>query len=153
MSEYAVNQKRKTEDRRKKPTSPFSRASLYGRRKAIRREEDKAHHKYVDRYSVRSVATILVILVLSISDAIFTLRLIAMGAEEVNPVMDFFLKLGPAVFLGVKYFLTVGSLLCFLILKNHYFLMGRVSVKAVLGLVLALYLALIGYELWLLADA
>ena len=152
MSENLADSRRQPGDRRQKPTSPFTIASLFGRRKVVRREEDKAYHKYVDRYSLRSVSIILFILILSVSDAVFTLKLISRGAEEVNPIMDFFLQLGPVIFLGVKYFLTVGSLLCFLILKNHYFLMGRISVKTLIGSILILYLALIGYEITLLAT-
>jgi hypothetical protein len=138
-------------DRRRQPTRPFTLPSLFGRRKSIRRHEDKEAHKYVDRYSLRSVAIVLFILVLSVADAIFTLTLVSRGAEEINPIMDFFLQRGPAIFLGVKYFLTVGSLLCFLILKNHYFLAGRISVKTILATMLILYVVLIGYELSLLA--
>ena len=152
MSDTAVQERRNPSDRRQQPTSPFTISSLFGRRKVVRREQDKAYHKYVDRYSLRSVTIILLILVLSVTDAIFTLKLISRGAQEVNPIMDFFLQLGPVIFLGVKYFLTVGSLLCFLILKNHYFLLGRISVKTLIGIIFVLYVVLIAYELSLLAS-
>lgn len=104
----------------------------------------------MDRYSLRSVSIVVFILILSVTDAVFTLRLIGMGGKELNPVMDFFLGLGPVPFLLVKYLITGSCLLLFLIHKNRLVYRGRVSIKAVLIAVLFLYVLLIFYELTLL---
>lgn len=141
---------RRRKDRRTRPTNPLSSSSRSGQRKTVRRREDRLNQPYVDRYSLRSVSIVVFILILSVTDAVFTLRLIGMGGKELNPVMDFFLGLGPVPFLLVKYLITGSCLLLFLIHKNRLVYRGRVSIKAVLIAVLFLYVLLIFYELTLL---
>lgn len=116
-----------------------------------RREGDRDIHFYVDRYSLRSVAIVLATIFLSIADGFFTLNLVAMGAEEVNPVMAFFLQFGVLPFSLVKYFLTAGCLLVFLIHKN-FKMFGRIPVKALLLKAFLLYIILILYELFLILS-
>ncbi|MFQ5707697.1 MAG: DUF5658 family protein [bacterium] len=137
-------------DRRNKPTSPLSISSITGSRRYSRRQEDQSTHHYVDRYSLRSALVVLCALLLSIFDAFFTLRLIRMGAAEINPIMDFLLQLGPLPFLLVKYFLTGSCLVWFLVHKNYYAFGGRLSVKYILLAILFLYSILIVYEIVLL---
>ncbi len=121
---------------------------MFGARQAFRRREDKATHRFVDRYSKRSALTVIGIVALSLLDASFTLKLVHIGAAtEVNPVMDYFLRLGPIPFLAVKYSLTVGCVVVFLVLKNFHYLSGRVQVSTLLAAVLVLYAILIIYEL------
>jgi len=139
--------RRHQRDRRDRPTSPVTRSSLFGTRKHIRRVEDRQRYFYVDRYSVRAVVTVVATIVLSLTDAVLTLKLVATGAEETNPVMDFFLQRGAVPFLVVKYLLTGTCLVMFLVLKNHRFLRGTVSVKVIMMAVLLMYLLLICYEI------
>ncbi|MFQ5641927.1 MAG: DUF5658 family protein [bacterium] len=141
---------RRSTDRRTRPTNPLSTASLFGRRKHIRREEDFLHQPYVDLYSLKSVATVVTTLVLSMMDAFFTLRLVNMGGKELNPVMDFFLQFGPFPFLLVKYLLTVSCLVLFLVHKNRKVFWARISVKRLMLSALVIYMILIFYELTLL---
>ena len=56
------------------------------------------------------------ILLLNLWDATATLRHLGHGATEVNPVMDYFIKRGPAVFILVKHTLVCLSL--FLVLLH-----------------------------------
>ena len=108
---------RELADRRGRPTPMLSRYSLFGRRKDIRRDEDKGKHIYVDRYSARTLIFILAILLLGIADAILTLYHIENNqAKELNPIMDFFLRISPDIFFNVKYIVTA---LCLLILCLH----------------------------------
>ncbi len=101
----------------------------------------------MDRYSWQAVAAVIAIILLSVLDAVFTVELIQIGAaREANPVMDFFLRLGLAPYLLVKYALTVGSVFVCLILKN-YRMGGRIQVMWVITSVLLLYGTLIVYEL------
>ena len=105
-------------------------------------------HRFVDRYSFKAVLTIITIIVLSVLDASFTLKLVEIGAaREANPLMDFFLGQGPIPFLIFKYFLTVGSVICVLIFKNFLFWKGKISGKALIVGILVLYAVLIFYEL------
>lgn len=150
MSKRPDTERRVNPDRRQKVTSPWSLRSLTGRRTYARRKEDRRKHHYVDRYGPRSLLVVLFVLIFCILDAVFTLRLISMGAKEINPVMDFFLRYGPLTFLLVKYGLTGLCLVWFVVHKNFLFLGGRLNVKYILLGILILYAVLIVYELYLL---
>ena len=141
--------KRSGQDRRTKPTSPFSFVSLRGSRKTVRREEDASTHYYVDLYGRGEGLLFLFILLLSVADAFLTLELIRTGMSEFNTVMDYYLRLGPLPFVLVKYLMTATGLICLLIHKNYPLFRGRVSTKAIMILVALMYCALIVYELWL----
>ena len=140
------------QNRRSKPTSPLTTPSLFGKRKNIRREEDRLTQPYVDLYSFSSVLSVLVTLILSVTDAIFTLKLISLGGSELNPFMDFFLQMGPFPFLIVKYLLTGTCLIIFLVHKNRVIFGGRLRVKFLLVFSLFVYFTLILYELVLLSS-
>jgi hypothetical protein len=58
------------------------------------------------------------ILCLSLLDALLTLYLIEHGSNELNPVMDYFLKKGPLIFTIAKYLLTSVAVIIFVILTN-----------------------------------
>ena len=73
-------------DRRKRAGFNI-RVLIYGRREHIRRQEDKHRIFYVDRYNSSLLGLIVVILFLSVLDALLTLFLIENGAFEVNPIM------------------------------------------------------------------
>lgn len=150
MHEYFRSDRRVQKDRRDKTTSPLSLSSLFGSRKGIRRKTDRDLHYYIDRYSLRAVLTVLITLMLSVADAIFTLHLVSMGATEINPVMDFFLQFGPLPFLLVKYFLTGTSLIWILVHKNYYLFGGKLGIKYILVAIPILYSILIIYELALI---
>lgn len=144
---------RRRQNRRSNPTSPLTASSLFGKRKNIRRDEDSLTQPYVDLYSFSSVLGVLVTLTLSVADAIFTLKLISLGASELNPFLDFFLQLGPIPFLTVKYILTGTCLVFFLVNENRMVFWGRLRVKLLLAFSLLLYFVLIFYELVLLSTA
>jgi hypothetical protein len=149
MDETRFKEKRSGKDRRARPTSPFTIQSLMGSRHHYRREEDARKLFFVDLYSPSSVALLIFTLVLSITDAFLTLMLVGQDIHELNPVMDFFLKLGPFYFIMVKWFLTAFGLTTLLVLKNYYLWQGKVRTMAVLVILPFLYLVLIGYEIFL----
>ncbi|MDY6909900.1 MAG: DUF5658 family protein [Thermodesulfobacteriota bacterium] len=142
-------ERRSGKDRRARPTSPLSLASLMGRRRHARRREDRRVYVYVDRYGWRSVFAVVSTLILCIADAFLTLTLLQRGAMEANPVMDFFIGLGPLPFLLVKYILTAFGLGTLLIHKNLAIFRGRLPVKTLLLALPVLYGILIAYELFL----
>jgi hypothetical protein len=146
-----LQDQRKGKDRRKKPTSPLSFYSLfYGRRKVVRRAEDLDYHRYVDLYSGRAAFAVMAAVLLSLTDAYFTLRLVGRGAEELNPFMDFFLQRGPFPFLAAKYIITAFSILFLLIHKNHAVFGGRLLIRDALILIPLIYALVIVYEIFLL---
>lgn len=150
MNETIENNRREVKDRRRSPTNPLSWSSFRGRRRRIRRDQDLKRHIYVDRYSHADLAAVVATLGLSVLDAIFTIYLTGHGAKEVNPVMEFYLGLGPFPFLLIKYVLTAGCLVFVLVHKNYHTLGGRLPVRILLFLVPVLYAILVAYELFLI---
>ncbi len=139
-------------DRRTKPTNPFSLHSLlYGRRRAIRRVQDRDVHYYVDRYGPTSVTFFLTVLALCLLDALITIRLLQAGGEELNPVMRFLLQFGEAPFLVVKFGLTALALLFLLIHKEYHVARRRFRIRHLMAGALVVYALLILYEFTLLS--
>ncbi len=134
-------------DRREKPTSPLTRSSLFGSRKHYRRKDDRRRHYFVDIYSPLVVSLFFATLVLSWLDALLTLKLLDAHFQELNPVMDFFLKMGPTAFILVKLAMTSLGLTVLLVLKNVYLWQGRIKTAVLLAVFPFLYLVLIVYEL------
>ncbi|NIS61315.1 MAG: hypothetical protein GTO13_11625 [Proteobacteria bacterium] len=105
-------------DRRQKPTKPFSRYMLSGRRQSIRRRTDRKTHLYVDLYGHHLLLSILLIILLSIFDAYFTIFHLERGAREINPFMDFLIGYGNIYFFAIKYILTALGLFVLCIYKS-----------------------------------
>jgi hypothetical protein len=148
--EHQFKERRSGEDRRARPTSPFTIQSLVGSRRRYRRKEDARKYFFVDIYSPVSAAVLICTLVLSIIDAFLTLRLVGDSIRELNPVMDFFLRLGPFPFIMAKWFLTAFGLTTLLVLKNYYIWQDRIRAVAVLAAIPFLYLVLVSYEIFML---
>ena len=148
-------EKRTTEnDRREKPTSPVSVYSLNkGKRKTPRRKGDRWQNYFVDRYSRRIFAAVLLILAMSLVDAIFTLQLLRQGAAEINPVMAHFLEYGPLEFLVAKYILTCASVLLLLLYKNVYLLKTRVRAKYLFVPIALMFAGVILWEVFLIVSS
>jgi hypothetical protein len=91
----------------------------------------------------------LLILVLSFTDAIFTVALLNHGAEEANPFMRPLVAGSGHAFAFWKVGLTTTGVLVLVLLSRHR-LFGWFRVGILLYVVLALYAALIAYEWWLL---
>jgi hypothetical protein len=140
------SQKRRTvPDRRQKPTPILSRYTLRGQRKDVRRDEDRRRHIYVDQYSLRFFLLLMAILLLGTADAFLTLHHVNVNnAEELNPIMDFFLGIGPRIFFNVKYILTA---LCLTVLCLHK---NLPIVKYLLGVVFLIYFMIVLNHLYLL---
>jgi len=89
-----------------------------GRRREVRRSDDRRRVVILDRYSPKLFGCIVGILFLSVLDALLTLYLIEHGSTELNPVMDYFLQKGPLLFAVVKYVLTSLAVVIFLLVAN-----------------------------------
>jgi hypothetical protein len=152
MSEHQFKDRRSGGERRGRPTSPFTLKSLIGSRHHYRRKEDARKFFFVDLYSKSSVALVLGTMSLSILDAFLTLRLVGENVHEANPVMDFFLKMGPFQFIMIKWFMTAFGLITLLILKNYYLWQGRVRIVTVLFLLPFFYLVLVSYEIFMVLN-
>ena len=137
-------------DRRCGQIGVFSKYWLTGRRAVIRRAEDKQRHYRIDRYSAKTLAAILLIVMLSVIDAILTLDLISRGAGELNPVMNYYLNHGPLAFFGVKYFLTWAAVTIILLNKNIYLFNTKIQAKILFIVFLVPLVLVIQWEVYLL---
>lgn len=131
---------RRQEDRRARPTRIWDGFISPMRRASGRRAED--HSSYVDRYTKRDVLLLLTIFILNVADAFFTMMWLNRGGKEANPVMDFFLDIGPSAFLIQKCLVVGGWLILLLAHKNFRF--ARLGLYASLAVYSALLLVHFG---------
>jgi hypothetical protein len=80
-------ERRILQDRRKQPTSGLSRFTLSGRRRTFRRKEDKEKGGYVDQYSSGLLFLIILVVGLTVLDALFTMMILDNGGWEINPIV------------------------------------------------------------------
>ncbi len=135
--------RRTFKDRRHSPTRPFGRYLFAGRRHSVRRSADHRTHLYVDRYSHNLLLTLLIIVLLSIFDAYFTIMHVERGAREINPLMDFLIGYGDLYFFVAKYTLTALGVFLLCLYKN------LLLVRILIGLVMLLYLTVFGHHILL----
>jgi len=125
---------------------------LYGgfrpRRRTGRRRNDETQ-VFLDWHEPRILYIALGIMLMSCTDALLTLNLLAVGAEELNLFMDGLIGRDVGEFLAVKLGLTAGGIVLLVIAAKRRFL-GRVQVIRILELFFVGYVLLIAYELYLI---
>ncbi len=142
FNSWPYTDRRQSEDRRGAPTSVWDRLFSRGKRKSGRRlGEDR--NIYVDVYGRREVTYVILILILNILDAFFTLDYIDKGGAEANPIAQGLLDLGNTWFIYAKSFL-VGLCLAFLLVHKKF-----AFVDLALGFLCAFYSLLLGYHAFL----
>ena len=143
-----INDRRITDDRRKQSTPFLSMQTIFGgRRKTIRRKEDKRKHIFLDNYGLPLFITLLLLLLLSITDAYLTLTLVkAYNATELNPVMASYLECGSITFFLGKFLFTSVAVFVFCVFNHFAFV--RIS----LTLAIIIYLGVVQYELSILNN-
>jgi hypothetical protein len=138
------------QDRRRKNSLRTAMHSVYrNRRASVRRVDDDAVNMYVDRHEPWLVYMALGALLLSATDAYFTLALLQHGSYELNPIMDYFIQKGPRLFFIVKFTLTSTCIVFVLMHKNFVFLRLFKGYHVLLSS-FALYSLLICYEFTML---
>ena len=142
-------ERRRMRDRRSRSRPGVRFFLLGGRRISARLDEDKKQFIYVDQYHPWLLVAILFLAILSLSDGLFTLHLIERGATEENPVMAWFLNLGAWPFMTAKFLLTCFSILILLVFHNFYFCPLRIQVKTILPAFVAVFLAVLFWQLFL----
>jgi hypothetical protein len=138
-----MNNTRIIDDRRKQSTPFLSRQTICGgRRRTIRREEDKGKHIILDSYGLRLFITLLLLLILSIADAYLTLTLVnAYNATELNPIMALYLEHGSITFFLEKFLFTSVAVFIFCVFNR--FAVARISLAGAI----IIYLGVVYYEL------
>jgi hypothetical protein len=133
-------------DRRKRPTSPLGALRTTGRRKAPRRGEDRAGNYFVDRFDAVTLAMIVGLLGLTITDGVLTIELLDRNSEEINPLMAHLLGRGHHAFLAGKYILTAAGLPFLVVFKNYRLFRTRIRIGYLFPAFITLYLLLLSYQ-------
>jgi len=128
------------QDRRSRPTSILSTVRFGGRRRRFRRAGE-GQNRYMDRLSQCTIVLTLIILALSILDAIFTKILLESGASELNPLMARLIQWSFQSVLIYKS-LGVGLLAYFLAIHQNF----RISFYG-MHVLATIHLVLLGYHL------
>lgn len=136
-------------ERRARTLSAYIYGARQPRRIAGRRSSD--HYPIIDWYAPRVLALVLSILCLSAADGALTVLLMRHGATEANPLMALFLPHNLPGFAAAKWLLT-GIGVAVLVTCSHMRIFRALPVEALLAGLLLAYLALIAYELEILAQ-
>ena len=151
MTEYTHVERRSGQERRKQPRSLLKSIFFRGSRLSTRRAEDRKKIIVFDRYHPSLFVKIIIVLSLSLLDALLTLILLSRGAIELNPVMDYYLSYGPEEFIIVKYALTVLSLLLIVLLNDVFKTRYGVGTGGLLYLCTALFGSVVIWQFSLLS--
>jgi hypothetical protein len=121
------------------------------RRRREPRRDDEHHLAVVDWHHPQWLIVAMLIVMLSVTDAFFTLELINRGATEINPLMAPLVAGSGHGFAFWKLSLTISGVLVLTALSRLR-LFGTVPVGAVLYLILLGYATLVAYESYLLMQ-
>ena len=142
-----IEDRRRGDDRRLVGWRAFVYGNFRPRRRQSRRDVDE-HQFLFDWHEPRILYLALAILLLSCTDALFTLNLIQVGADEANKVMDSALSHSVERFLAVKIGVTSLSV-CVLVVAARRKFFGLFRGVRLLQAVCVGYLAVIWYEIYL----
>jgi hypothetical protein len=115
FSSWPYVDRRETGDRRLRPTSVL-RSLLGGGQRKRGRRRGEAENIYVDLYGRKDVGLIVLILLLNVLDAYFTLDYVKLkSGREANPVADALLQMGNDWFIYAKCLVVTLSLVFLLV--------------------------------------
>jgi type IV secretory pathway TrbL component len=137
-------------DRRESRIGGIRRLFFSGKRRNLRRADDRRKLALLDYYSPRIFAIIVAILFLSLTDAVLTLVLISHGAVELNPVMAYLLAKGDTTFLIVKYLLTAISVSIVALINYVFIRIFRTHVRNLLVYFAGCFALVVAWELFLM---
>ena len=152
MRESAIKERRANHVRRQKHIRFYELLLFKGNRRTLRRSEDCRRIPHLDQYHPTLLLYTLIVLSLSLLDAALTLTLLQNGAVELNPVMRFYLNLGPGVFVMVKYGLTAFALIIMTALYTVLSMKYRTFSSILFPSCIVLFGSVIIWELYLLAK-
>ena len=120
-------ERRSNQNRRQNHISFLKSVLCKGKRYNLRRADDSKQITVLDQYDTSLMIFALIVLGLSMVDAVLTLTLLEHGAVEVNPVMRYFIDLGLGPFVIAKYGLTATPLVVMVMLSASSFLRFRIG--------------------------
>lgn len=145
-----IVERRSGQDRRRKGAPGLRFFFWGGRRENMRRREDNNKFLCFDRYSQSIFTVIITILFLSVADALLTLLLTGHGAIEVNPIMAYYLNIGPYAFLTVKYMLTCLAVLLLLMCQNIFLRTIKIYTRSLFYVIIAAFVSVILWQFYLI---
>lgn len=152
MNADSTDSQRGQADRRSRPTSPLDAFRASGRRVRPRRSKERLGAFFTDQFDAFTLAMVMTLLGLTITDGVLTLELLDFNSVEANPFMGHLLKQGPFAFLLGKYVLTAMGMPFIVVYKNHPMFDTRFRVGFLLPVFISMYVALIFYQ-WMLFHA
>ena len=138
-------------DRRSKLVFSLFYGGLRPRRRTGRRASDH-HQPIIDWHGPGLLASAVLVLVLCVADAFLTLWLMTTGAIEANPLMAPLVAGGGQGFAIAKLALTGGGILTLVAMAN-FRVFRLIRVGALVHTILVAYVALVCYELLLVAHS
>ena len=145
-------ERRSGTDRRKLAGSVGCLMFKGGKRENNRRREDQHKIFCADRYSQKLFGAIILILFLSVADALLTLFLIDHGATEINPIMAYYLNVGPYTFFSIKYALTAVAVLVLLFCQNIFLRSLKIYTRSLFYFIAAAFMTVVAWELYLIFN-
>jgi len=121
-----------------------------GTREIIRRRAERNTIFLADRYSQSVFAAILLTLFFSVLDALLTLYLIGHDATELNPIMAYYINVGPYAFFFVKYLLTSVAVVILLLCQHAYLRTMRIYARSLFYVIVAAFMSVVVWELFLI---
>jgi Domain of unknown function (DUF5658) len=143
-------ERRQRRDRRTLSAKTFLYSIFIGRRRGPQRCGEKAKFFYTDVYDAKLFLVVILIAVLSATDAGLTLLILEKGGTELNPLMDWALGFSNPVFFTIKYLLTISGLLT-IVVHINFRLFERIPLPNILAGLLGFYTVLVSYEISILA--
>jgi hypothetical protein len=137
-------------DRRKRKIPPLKYILFGGRRKSIRRKEDRDKLIILDVYSNGIFAIAIIILALSALDGLLTLYLMSSGAKEMNPFMAYLIDFNPRFYLAVKCIITTAAIIFLIVIRNYKSKLLGVRISKLLTTTALAFFAIIVYQLYLI---
>lgn len=113
------------------------------------RRTDDRRYAMLDRFDSGVVFLAVLLMILSVMDAVFTLTLISRGGSEVNPFMNALLQHSVWAFTGFKMLLT-GIPAIVLAATGNLLLFGKYRARSILAALVGIYLGLMAYHFALL---
>jgi hypothetical protein len=95
-------------------------------------------------------AAVLCIIFLTILDAYLTLVLVSCGAEELNPIMAYYLGRSPLVFFAVKYLVTCASIMMILSIGEIHIFGSKIRSEALFAFFIFALASVVQWQLILL---
>jgi hypothetical protein len=145
-----IKERRSGTDRRKSARLKLRSWYRGGTREMIRRRAERNTIFLADRYSQSVFGAILLILFFSVLDALLTLYLIGHDATELNPIMAYYINVGPYTFLFVKYMLTSGAVVILLLCQNAFLRTMRIYARSLFYVIVVAFMSVVVWELFLI---